>query len=94
MPSSLPARSLDLPRAARLQVELVALDLRLQAVARERHPTARWWWGVRERDHGRGAWCYLCERMVQTWDTRYPLTGAARAAIVAHRDAEHGPAGP
>lgn len=61
-------------------------DLGLLAGARLRHDRIRWWWGERRLDGWHGAWCYLCDRAIVSWDTRYPITNEARATILAARD--------
>lgn len=44
-----------------------------------------WWWGASKSRGMTGAWCYLCENMVHTYDAGRPMTHTARCAIMAHR---------
>lgn len=32
-----------------------------------------------------GAWCYLCDRPIATWSSRWPVTEQAKALICLHR---------
>ena len=82
MPVPKPPR---LPRAAAAQTETGPEDQFLLGAARRRHPTVVWWWGMRDRDHGFGAWCYICERMLVTWARRWPMTVRAGAVVDEHR---------
>lgn len=80
---------LNLAYAAKLQGDTVPGDYDLARYARELRPGVRWWWGVRKVGERRGAYCYLCGLMVVSWDTRYPMTEAAKSAVIEHRDGEH-----
>lgn len=80
-----PRHNLNLPLAARRQIDVTTLDYALTDYARLRHDRIRWWWGERAGDDYHGALCYVCDRLIVTWDTRYPITGAAQAAIQEHR---------
>ena len=60
-------------------------DNSLTDLARQRTPGIRHWWGRRWREGRNGAWCYICERFVITWDSHYPITEGARRVIAAHR---------
>lgn len=82
------AATINLPAAAIEQGDLVAGDLGLLAGARLRHDRIRWWWGERIIEGANGAYCYLCDRLVATWQRSRPTTRQAVAAILAHRD-EH-----
>lgn len=81
-----PEPALALPYAAKLQGEQIMGDLGLLAGARLRHDRIRWWWGERKLNEWHGAYCYLCDRPITEWDTRYPITESARADILDHRD--------
>lgn len=84
-------RGLQQPAAARMQEDVTATDHQITDLARLSRPAVRWWWGERKREGGRGAYCYLCDRMVVTWDTRFPITEQARRTITTHRDRVHVP---
>lgn len=84
--------SVSLSAAQRDQGAVDLLDLVLADRARLRHPGVRWWWGERSADGRRGAWCYLCDRFITPGTVRAPLTRAAQAAILEHRDRAHGSA--
>jgi hypothetical protein len=58
--------------------------------ARLAHRAVLWWWGERKIDGAAGAYCYLCDAMIVTWDTRWPMTREAEQAILEHRDLTHG----
>lgn len=90
MPASAVSEMRQTAYAVRLQGSTVPGEIGLWDRARERHPGVRWWWGLRQIEHHRGAFCYVCDRMVAVWDTRYPVTETARAVIIEHR-AEHLP---
>jgi len=32
-----------------------------------------------------GAWCYVCEKPIATWSSRWPMTEQAKAAVELHR---------
>lgn len=78
-------RSLALPWAARLQGDVLELDLELAERARFRHPGVRWWWGQRITAGSNGARCYVCGATPATWYRARPITRAAVAAILEHR---------
>lgn len=82
--------SVSLSAAQREQGQVTVTDLALAARAQLAHPGVRWWWGEREQDGRRGAWCYLCERFITPGTVRAPLSRAAQAAILDHRNAAHG----
>ncbi len=84
--ASLPASSLSLPAAARLQRDVEPVDIRLFASARLMHPTIVWWWGARRDARGTGAYCYLCGEWVARWSGRNAMTEQARSAVLGHRD--------
>ena len=74
------------PLAARWQDHVVPYDYGLTEAARASHPTVVWWWGGRAVGGTFGGWCYLCDAFIITWHRAYPITQAARAAILVHRD--------
>lgn len=81
--------AVNLSAAQREQGEVGVLDLHLASVAMLRHPGVRWWWAERELFDRRGAFCYLCDRFITPGTVRAPLTRAAQAAILKHRDRAH-----
>lgn len=85
-----PARQ---PKAAREQGNVQGYEGGLLAVARVHHPTVAWWWGYRQKSDGFGAWCYLCDDRIVKWSQRWPMTQAAREAIIHHRNTIHAPGG-
>lgn len=88
-PSRVFLASVNLSAAQRDQGEVNVLDLALVPTAQLRHPGVRWWWGARQALEGFGAYCYLCDRIVTTWARNWPMTGAAKQAVLAHRDTAH-----
>lgn len=84
-----PAPALAQPLAATLQGDVEVTDLGLLAGARLRHDRIRWWWGQRIIDGSNGAYCYLCDRLIVTWQRSRPITLQAIAAILEHRSWEH-----
>lgn len=85
--------ALNLPWAARLQEDVTELDLELAERARDRRPGVRWWWGQRVTGGANGAYCYLCARLFVSWYRARPITRAAVAEVLAHREL-HRAAGP
>lgn len=71
--------------AERHQRLVDARDLVLVDQARRRHPTVRWWWGQRMTPGGNGAYCYVCDELLVTWQRSRPMTLAARTAVAFHR---------
>lgn len=86
MTADQPPGGLAFPWAAAQQVDVVAEDFGLLAVARRRRETVRWWWGQRIVDGTNGALCYLCGYLIVSWSRRYPITEQARRAVLVHRD--------
>lgn len=82
-------RGLEPAWAEKAQRHVLAGDLELLQRARLTHPSVRWWWGARLVGFTFGAWCYLCERHVATWDRKYPMTDQAAEAVLEHRDQVH-----
>lgn len=89
-----PEPALAQPYAATLQGETSLADLGLLNRARLRHDRIRWWWGERKLPGWHGAYCYLCDRTITEWDTRYPITKGAQADILDHRDGHLADPGP
>lgn len=76
------------PRAAQLQRTVLSSDDTLVGLARSRHPTVAWWWGVRKHDGVMCAWCYLCDRVIVEGALNVGITEAQVDAVDRHR-AEH-----
>lgn len=83
---------LTLPYAQREQWYDTDLDEALWREAMRAHRKISWWWGATKSRGQTGAWCYLCEDMVHSYDAGRPMTLTARGAIMAHR-ATHSAAG-
>lgn len=77
--------ALNLPWAARLQGDVLELDLELAERARDRRPGVRWWWGQRVTAGANGALCYLCNESIATWYRARPVTRGAVEKILTHR---------
>lgn len=77
--------ALALPVAAREQAEIIPADYVMTEAARVRHPAVRWWWGERRVENANGAYCYLCDRLVATWDRRWPTPALAIEIVLLHR---------
>jgi len=73
------------PKAAEMQGGSNGADELLVLAARARESRRRWWWGSRYKDRRRGAWCYLCDRWIATWSSRWPITTQAIIEIRLHR---------
>lgn len=57
-----------------------------QAVAA--HPGVFWWWNPRKTQRGAGAYCYLHDALIYTYDIGRGVTNNVRLAVMEHR-AEH-----
>lgn len=90
--SRIVVRGLSPSSAERLQGDVAIADLGLTERARLRHPAARWWWGVRKGPGAGGAYCYLCDAFIVSWDTRWAMPLRARWEVLRHRDEAHRPA--
>lgn len=44
-----------------------------------------WWWGAARTERGTGAYCYLCEQVIHTYDLTRGITHPGRVAVMAHR---------
>jgi len=75
--------------AERHQPELLAGDFALTEQARLAHPAVRWWWGARQVGFTYGAWCYLCEALITTWDRKWGMPAKAGETVLEHRDRVH-----
>jgi hypothetical protein len=73
------------PMARREQWYATEADQTLWLEAVQTRPQIVWWWGVRKDAAPRGAWCYLCDRMIHGYDVGRGMTRRARQAVMAHR---------
>ncbi len=71
--------------AAKQQSETSEEDNSLWNATEKKHPLCHWWWGRRIMGYKTGAYCYLCDKMIVTWDGKYPIPVKARKAIMEHR---------
>ena len=69
----------------RHQTETGEIDKVLTKIAKVHHPHVVWWWNQKLVDFHREAYCYICEKSLATWDSKYPMTVAAQKAVDAHR---------
>jgi hypothetical protein len=74
-----------MPWAARQQDETDEFDEWLTRDAQKRHPRAQWWWGNKADGVRNGAWCWVCDTWIATWDRRWAMTRAAKDAVMLHR---------
>ena len=79
-------RSLELPQAAKWQESVIPFDWTLTQRARDAGLNVRWWWGGRTVDGKFGAYCYHCNRLIETWNRAWPITQRAITAVLSHRD--------
>jgi hypothetical protein len=82
-------RGLSASWAEKHQPDVLAGDFTLREQARLRHPAVLWWWGDRTVGERHGAYCYLCDDFIVTYDSRWPMTREAERAILEHRDSVH-----
>lgn len=75
----------EMPWPARQQEEHGDEDLKLLELARENHPEVRWWWNQRTEGRLHGAYCYICDLLIETWARRWPMTWRAKRAVEEHR---------
>lgn len=63
------------PVARRIQAHTSSFDRLLLDMARDKHPTVAWWWGVRPEAGARLAKCYICDETITSWwsSTRVPF---------------------
>ena len=71
---------------ARQQQEANESDLVLKRRATIHHPHARWWWNQKTENFHREAYCFLCDKPLATWDSKYPITVTAIKAVEEHRE--------
>lgn len=63
-------------------------DYQLWDAAISRHRGVFWWWNPRKTPRGTGAYCYLCDTLIYTYDIGRGVTHNVRLAVMEHR-AEH-----
>jgi hypothetical protein len=71
--------------AARQQPEVTEEDNELWKLTESAHPLVHFWWNRRVKGFKTGAYCYVCDKMIATWDGKYPMTVAAINAVMEHR---------
>lgn len=76
---------MNAPRAREQQIDSDERDTRLTALACEGRPTVQHWWGRRTHQGRHGAFCYICNDIVATWSSRWPITERAKYKLHAHR---------
>jgi hypothetical protein len=75
----------QLPYAERNQWYSTGTDRLLHARVAAAGTRAAWWWGRNRATSPRGAWCYLCDKLIRSYDVSSPMSHAARCDIMAHR---------
>lgn len=78
--------ALQLPWAARAQVDVRAIDYVMSARAAIARPGAVWWWGRRPVAGRSYAVCYLCDHELTGWSGTTRIPAIARAHVIRHRD--------
>lgn len=73
------------PWAALQQPVRDHIDFLLTEQARAGVRTIAWWWGKRQKDGKAGAYCYLCDDWIVSWDVRWPMTDTAKRIVDEHR---------
>ena len=63
-------------------------DYQLWDAAISRHRGVFWWWNPRKTQRGTGAYCYLHDQLICTYDIGRGVTHNVRLAVMEHR-AEH-----
>jgi hypothetical protein len=58
--------------------------------AREVHPQAANWWGVRGTGSSKRAQCYICDKDIDSWAGGYPMTKRAQQAVRDHAAVHEG----
>lgn len=71
--------------ARREQWWATASDMALWQAAAEANPPVNWWWGTRNGESGRGAWCNLCSELIHGYDSGRGMTKRARMGVMTHR---------
>jgi hypothetical protein len=71
--------------AERNQWYSTTMDRRLTDVANTRAQRVLWWWGQVKAVAPRGAWCYVCNEMIHTYDVSSMMSHAARVSVMSHR---------
>jgi hypothetical protein len=72
-------------KAEMSQTDVWPWESKLLALARLSHPTVSWWWGMRKVGNNFGAFCYLHDAMIVTWNRRWPMTTKAKVEVGRHR---------
>lgn len=75
----------EIARSLRDQWIATPADWRLWEAAKEPRPTVAWWWGMRSDLKPNGAYCYICDKPIWTYNVQAGLSRPARRAVMAHR---------
>jgi hypothetical protein len=64
-------------------------DNELWKLTEANHPLVAWWWNQRTdiSTGKRGAYCYICDKIICTFDGRWPMTRRAIIDVMKHREA-------
>lgn len=72
--------------AESMQLVVDKEDAHILELARANHQLIAWWWGRRQTSENHGAYCYVCDAVVASWDPRWPMTEAAKRKVQDHRE--------
>ncbi len=73
------------PVAQRIQGAVSSFDRLLLELARRKHPTVAWWWGIRPRQSQRHAQCYVCDEIMSSWSSGAQVPGKVVHDIKGHK---------
>lgn len=73
------------PVARRIQAHSSSFDRLLLDLARDKHPSVVWWWGVRPDKSQRLAKCYVCDEIMADWWSSTKTPESVVALIKMHR---------
>lgn len=74
-----------MPYAARNQWYFNESDTTLWNTAAQTNRRISWWWGMRKARPPRGAWCWICDDLIYSYDVAGDMSAVARAAVMEHR---------
>lgn len=77
------------PKAKADQLTIEKWEDALLTEAHRNFPAVLWWHGYRKIGDWLGSYCYICEGMIVTFTTAYPLPQAAKDAIEKHKHQHH-----
>lgn len=73
------------PWAKRNQLHVDENDEYLLAKARTNHMLCAWWWGRRKMETEHGAYCYICDGMIATFDSKWPIPQRVKNEVQKHK---------